>query len=110
MIYHHILLLSGSVYHRPYTLGGVLELFTLFTVCSTRAEVAWVVVVWVVIGCMDKVRFEAPAVWEHGGWAVQGLQPSRTQGRQICCTNSMCCDATPHKTRIKTFNSHTTIT
>jgi hypothetical protein len=30
-----------------------------------------------------RVRDEAPAVWEQGVWAVQGLQPSRTQGRQI---------------------------
>lgn len=29
----------------------------------------------VVIGCEDKVRDEAPAVWEYGGWAVQGLKP-----------------------------------
>jgi hypothetical protein len=36
-----------------------------------------------VIGCEDRVRDEAPAVWEYGGWAVQGLKPSGTQGRQI---------------------------
>ena len=41
-----------------------MELFTLFTVCSTRAEVAWVVIS-VVIGCEVRVRNEAPAVWER---------------------------------------------
>lgn len=77
MIFHHILLLSGSVYHRPYTLGGVLELFTLFVVCSTRAQVAWVVV----IGCKDKVRFEAPAVWEHGGLGSAGTAAVKNAGQ-----------------------------
>lgn len=97
MIFHHILLLSGSVYHRPYTLGGVLELFTLFTVCSTRAEVAWVVVVWVVIGCKDKVRFEAPAVWEHGGWQCRDCScQERRASRSVA---QILCAVTPPHTR-----------
>ena len=58
-----------------------MELFTLFTVCSTRAEVAWVVVVWVVIGCKDKVRFEAPAVWEHGGLGSAGTAAVKNAGQ-----------------------------
>lgn len=58
------------------------------------------------IGREDEMRLEAPAVWEHGGWAVQGLQPpSGTQGRQIRRTSLTCRDATSYKSRIKRFNS-----
>jgi|SRR5690242_10919398 len=60
----------------------------------------------VVIGREDEMRLEAPAVWEHGGWAVQGLQPPLgTQGRQIRRTSLTCRDATSYKSRIKRFNS-----
>lgn len=60
-----------------------------------------------VIGCEDRVRDEAPAVWEQGGWAVQGRQPSGTQGRQIRRTETTRRDATLYKTRIKTFSLQT---
>lgn len=82
MIVHHYFFSWAGIPPPIYPRGRFEIFFTLFVIRSSGARVAWVAAN-VLIGCEDKVRNEAPAVWEHGGWAAQGLKPSGTQGRQI---------------------------
>jgi hypothetical protein len=82
MIIHHCFFSWAGIPPPIYPRGRFGIIFTLFVICSTGARVAWLIAN-MVIGCEDRVRDEAPAVWEYGGWAVQGLKPSGTQGRQI---------------------------
>ncbi|KAF1926832.1 uncharacterized protein M421DRAFT_207841 [Didymella exigua CBS 183.55] len=101
-----LLLHPGLVYHRPYTLGGVLESLLHFAYCLLDGSLSRMG------GCMCGTS-RGQGAWSGtnclGAWWLgsAGTAATRDAGQADPSHKSTCRGTTSHKTRIKTSNSLT---